>query len=130
MLPLIMAGMGLLKGRQDKEQQNRDRGLQATTVALSPWTHMSPSQIPIQAAGGGIAEGLGGFIGGQGQMANFAAADQDMAFKNALMSKLGNAASPVPAAAAPASPAMSGMPQMGGFGKYASSNLKKPSLMG
>lgn len=62
MLPLIMALAGLVKGETiDRQQEQRDRQLAATTQALSPWTGLRAG--PIEKAdplGNAMAFGMSG----------------------------------------------------------------------
>lgn len=64
---LIGAGLGLLKGKGDKEQERRDRALAAETARWSPWTGMQ-AQMPqnVSMAGEVLKGGATGAMMGQG----------------------------------------------------------------
>lgn len=79
MLPLLMAGMGVAKGMADKQQEQRDRLLQAQTQMYSPWTKLQAQ--PLKERAGGLQQGMQGYLGGVDY-------GSDNAMKQALAGKM------------------------------------------
>lgn len=65
MLPIVLgAAMGLVKGKRDADQKQRDIAYRSAVQAYSPWTKMNPDAVAITDAKGGLAEGFAGGMSG------------------------------------------------------------------
>ena len=83
---LAGAGLGLVKGGQEKQQEWQDRMLAAETQRYSPWTKLQAQ--PVQRAPGGIARGIEGALGGAQMMQNAGMQDAQQNYYKALAERM------------------------------------------